>query len=307
VIQNKNQIKNECIWLNEKIKANNKCLYSEYNLKKGILYISDIVSNDNSFLSHTDINIKYNVTWTFLDMLQIRLTIPHEWKKTLAGEKPELNEDIVMYNKLRRYSKLRTKDLYALLIEQNHDCLSKSNTQINLKTRYGLSDDDLKKVYIIPYTATRSTNLQTLQFKLLHKIINCNYWLHKIKILSSPMCRFCTQSETIEHFFYSCPYTKHFWYAMLSWWNNTNLLTLKELTEKDIMLGYLGDDAITALNCCIMLGKNMIYRNKNNNIQPDIYTFHCDLKNYLEIERFIYTRDDKFYTFLDIWGDISDI
>ena len=237
----------------------------------------------------------------------MRLTIPHDWKLTLTGDLPEICDDIVLYNTLKRYKTLKTKDHYALLIEQNHDCYSKSNTQINLQTKYALSDDSLKKVYSLPFKSTRSTSMQAIQFKILHKIINCNHWLHKIKIIASPQCRFCTDVETIEHFFFNCSITKDFWYAMLSWWNNMKLLILKELTEKDIMLGYLGEDEGLALNCCIMLGKSMIYRNKNNNTQPDIYAFHCDLKNYLEIERFIYTRDDKLNTFLDIWGEISVI
>jgi hypothetical protein len=229
-IRTKSQIKSECLWLNEKIKTKDKCLFSEYNLKKGILYISDILSDDNVFLSHNDINDKFNVSWTFLDTLRIRLTIPHEWKQTLNNNLPEIYEDIVMYNKLRRYKTLRTKDIYALLIEQNHDCNSKSNTQLNLQTKYDLDDKTLKKVYSLPYNSTRSTNMQAIQFKILHKIINCNYWLQKIKIKDSPQCRFCKEPETIEHFFYSCLNTKQFWYAMLSWWNNMKLLDLKELT-----------------------------------------------------------------------------
>ena len=306
-IRTKKQIENECLWLNENIKTKDKCLYSEYNLKKGILYVSDLMSNDHSFLCHSDINTKYNVSWTFLDTLRMRLTIPHDWKLTLTGDLPEICKDLVLYNKLKNYKTLRTKDLYALLINQNHDCYSKSNTQINLQTRYVLSDESLEKVYSLPYKSTRSTSMQAIQFKILHKIINCNNWLHKIKIIASPQCRFCKEVETIEHFFYSCRNTKDFWYAMLGWWNNMKLLILKELTERDIMLGYLGENEGLALNCCILLGKNMIYRNKHNNIQPDIYAFHCDLKNYLEIEEFIYTRDDKLDTFLDIWGEISVI
>jgi hypothetical protein len=239
--------------------------------------------------------------------MRMRLTIPHEWKQTLLGDLPEVNEDIVIFNKLRRYKTLKTKDLYSIFIENDHDCESKSNTQIYQQTRYGISDDMLKKVYTLPYISTRSTTLQALQYKILHKIINCNYWLHKIRIKDSPQCRFCRDPETIDHFFYSCENTKHFWYAMLRWWNSTQEIELRELKEKDIMLGHLPGEVNKALNCCILIGKNMIYRSKNNNKQPDIYAFHVDQKNYLETERFIHTRDDKLEMFLDLWGDAANI
>ena len=94
---------------------------------------------------------------------------------------------------------------------------------------------------------------------------------------------------------------------MLNWWNGTQVIEIEELHEKHILLGYLPGETNQALNCCIMLGKNMIYNSKNNNKQPNIYAFHVDLKNYLEIERFISTRDEKLSTFTDIWGEVAEI
>jgi hypothetical protein len=38
-IRTKEQISEECLWLNQKIKANNKCLYNEQGIRKGILKV----------------------------------------------------------------------------------------------------------------------------------------------------------------------------------------------------------------------------------------------------------------------------
>jgi DNA-directed RNA polymerase subunit M/transcription elongation factor TFIIS len=259
-------------------------------------------------MSHNEINTKYNANWTFLDTLGMRLNIPHDWKQTLSGEINEDKTDLITYMKLKRYQTLKTKNLYKLLIEREHDCDSKTNAQIYWQNRYQLNDEKMKEFYLLPYIVTRSTTIQSMQFKILHKIINCNYWLNKIKIKDTSQCRFCNNIETIEHYFYACPITKQFWTALLGWWNVNTDTNITQLIEKDVILGYLyADGNNIALNCCILIGKSMIYKSKSNNKQPDIYSFHYDLKTYIEIERYVQTRDNKLDTLTDIWGQILEI
>ena len=89
IIGSKEQIKDECIWLNAKIKANNRPMYNLNCIQKGILQIKDLLSNEGEIMSHTEINTKYNTKLTFLDSLQIRLTLQHDWKLILTDTLPE--------------------------------------------------------------------------------------------------------------------------------------------------------------------------------------------------------------------------
>jgi hypothetical protein len=164
----------------------------------------------------------------------------------------------------------------------------------------------MKLAYVLPYRVTKLTTLQALQYKILNKIINCNYWLHKIQIIESPKCRYCQKDETIEHFFFDCAVTKQFWYAFLTWWKVAGNNYPNILEEKDIILGFnLGNKLDNALNCCILIAKKMIYEQKNfHKRQPDIYTFHCDLKSTIEMERQISMKNDKLSEFQEYWGDL---
>ena len=114
----------------------------------------------------------------------------------------------------------------------------------------------MKDIYMLPYRVRKLTILQSLQYKILNKIVNCNYWLCKIRIKDSPICRFCTKEETIEHFFFGCTKTKDFWYGFLTWWGTLGNSYPKILEEKDIILGYnVEDKKENAINCCILIGE----------------------------------------------------
>ncbi len=48
-------------------------------IQHNIMYIKDILSDNSNFLSHQEINDKYNVGCNFLNILQLRQSIPfHE-------------------------------------------------------------------------------------------------------------------------------------------------------------------------------------------------------------------------------------
>ena len=166
----------------------------------------------------------------------------------------------------------------------------------------------MEKIHKQPYKSTNRKNLQSMQYKILNKIINCNYWLHKLTIKDTPKCRFCLEDETVEHFFYGCKVTKAFWKAFQTWWNQYTENEINIIYEKDVILGYDRDtDEFKVFNCCILIGKSMIYQQKYYDKQPDIYTFHCELKDYLAIETNIALKTNLLDTLNKHWGEILNL
>ena len=304
----KDTIRQEAIWLNQLITVKDKPLYCEQSIRKNIYYISDILADDNKLMNYTEINRKYGINYTFLDILRLRLTIPHEWRQILAGEITENKKDENLFNKINRVDKLKTKDIYWLILNRIHDCETPPNSQIYWQTKYNIDDEDMKRVFVLPYICTKRTTLQASQYKTIHKIINCNYWLHKIKIIDNPNCRFCQEEETVEHFFYACEHTQNFWRAFRTWWNANSNLKIEALFEYEVILGKLKEEKENkVLNCCLLIGKTMIYKQKNLNKQPDIYKFHCELKDYIEIEKQIAIDQNTLDSISDEWGEIMNI
>jgi hypothetical protein len=307
----KESIKEECLWLNKHISANKTPIYIPLAIRNNILYVKDLLDDHNEFLSITDLNRKFTVNLTFLDVLKMRLTIPRLWRNILKGDAPETKTDMLLYKKLRRYKTLKSKDIYWLILYKNHDCKEPTNNHQNWKIRYGLNEEDMLRIYNIPYISTKRTNLHSLQYKILYKIINCNYWLHKLKVIDSAKCRFCTELETMEHYLYSCKITKQFWKSFLQWWNTVNEDQVDALYEKEIILGYITNSKEgkinKTLNCCLLLGKEMIHNQKSNNKQPDLYVFHLHLKDYILTERIVAINQNRLDIFIDEWGEILEM
>ena len=62
--------------------------------------------------------------------------------------------------------------------------------------------------------------LQSFQFKILHKTVNCGYNLFKWNLVDSAVCNYCNLcTDTIEHHFYYCVVSQDFWLKVSDWLN----------------------------------------------------------------------------------------
>ena len=269
--------------------------------------IGDLTSETGEFYSLAEINNRFNIKWTFLDFLRIRLTIPLAWRQLLSGEKTEGNELNTLYGRLCNLKTLKSKDLYWLLLENKYDIICKPKAQSFWENKCNFLAENFENIYTLPYKVIRLTNIQSMQFKILYKIFNCNYWLHKIKILDSPGCRFCNEVETLDHYFFSCKVTNEFWAAFMTWWNSHDVPFLETLSEIDVLLGLLCSHEVgNILNCCLLIAKWCIYTSKSLNKQPNLYAFHYDLNQFLRIEEQIAIQSNNHELFLTKWDFIKN-
>jgi hypothetical protein len=78
--------------------------------------------------------------------------------------------------------------------------------------------------------------------------------------------------------------------------------------EKDIILRYIRDgNDFKVFNCCILIGKAMIHQQKSIDKQPDIYRFHCDLKEFLAVESQISLNKNQLAVLEKDWGELLEI
>ena len=97
---------------------------------------------------------------------------------------------------------------YNILIEKRF----RHPTSINKWSEiYDLQFIDWSVTFRLPFMMSRETAIQSLQYKILHRIIACNKWLYNIRIKDSPNCNYCDSVDTIQHFFLNCNNDKTFW------------------------------------------------------------------------------------------------
>ena len=76
---------------------------------------------------------------------------------------------------------------------------------------------DWKEIYRIPFRVTVDSRSLKFQFKVLHRNLATNKFLHKIGLVPSFLCTFCErESESIEHLLIECDYSNNFWQDLIN-------------------------------------------------------------------------------------------
>ncbi len=152
------------------------------------------------------------------------------------------------------------------------------------------------------FVATEETKLQSLQYRIIHRIVPCNKWLYNIKIKENGTCDYCNETDDIQHFFIYCENIKVFWKCFINWWNRIDLVDLNSFSEdieECIIFGFpYVHDIIKELNYCILIAKYYIYIQRLcNQNKIDFYIFQTMLKNKLLIYECICKNRSKPYLF----------
>ena len=175
-------------------------------------------------MDHSSINRKFGIQCNFLESLQIRHSIPLTWRGLLTRHENQCaNCDVVddvyvrINNKKLPISQSETKLFYQYFIDEKSQppaCIEKWK-QIYPE----IKNEEWNEIFKHPFLITRETKLQSFQYKIIHRIINCNQKLYDMKIKTTPTCSYCDELDDIIHFFVLCPETYRFWLSFSHWWN----------------------------------------------------------------------------------------
>ena len=150
-----------------------------------------------------------------------------------------------------------------------------------------LEKTDWSTIYKIPFRTTPDIRLHSLQYKILHRFIGCNYNLSNWKIKDSPFCTSCSQLDTVEYFFYYCEKVQVVWSSLKEL--NINILKLNcQLTVLEILFGIPSTSLLhKVLNLLILVGKQCIYLTKKNEKNITLKIFINLLKKQIECEMYL--------------------
>ena len=164
------------------------------------------------FMSHSQIEYKYQVKCNFLQGIQVRQSIPIHWRNTISTciDKGATDVDkIQILNKFVKMENLTCKMFYWTLISTKYkepQCKTKWAEYFPL---FKKADDSVwTRIFEKPFKIARETNLQSFQYRVIHRIIPCNKWLHSITVKSSSLCDFCKNEDNLIHYFMHCSNTK---------------------------------------------------------------------------------------------------
>ena len=299
-------ILNEKLILNKHILIQNSVIGRDFNNKicNKILRVADVVDENRIIMSRQEFERKQNATISDLTYNSLNSAIPKSWKSVIHNKKKtEYNiwDNEIVYvsinNRSKLLSKTKTKEIYW---EKVNEVKQKPKSiEKWIDTFPFLNDISWKDIYLLPYKTVREPYLQTFQYKILNRTINCRHLLYVWKLIDSPNCVYCDSVDTIEHHFFLCNQSQIFWNRISEWL--FQILEIKfRFTICEILLGIPveNDNTISTLNLIILLGKSYINMKRSKKENLYLFEFITIVKEKMETYKLIwemYNQDNSLY------------
>lgn len=235
------EVRAEWLWQNKRIQSGGRPIRGSSWQRSGINHIADLCHGTNNlFLSHTELSNKFGVQCSFLDLLQVRMSIPLHWRRLLAEaplpENPPLSDfEIKIQGKeLADASSIGAKALYELINGGETTVSTACKRWQEEKEEITLSSpEEWNESCSSVYTATRETKIQSFHYKVLHKILPCGSFLHRVRIRDSAWCEHCDETDSITHYLFTCAKVRPFWLRLCEWFRQEVDLYLDGITPKE--------------------------------------------------------------------------
>ena len=114
------------------------------------------------------------------------------------------------------------------------------------------------------------------------------------KIKNTPNCDYCGQIDNLEHFFFYCPDTYHFWDQIRTWFVKFGIHNIN-LTVLEVLFGLvnLQPKLYFLVNYVVLVAKSYIRNCKKNNKNLLFKIFLKELKWKLKLEEMAYINTGR--------------
>lgn len=304
----------EFIWFNSYITIEGETLFFKEWYRKGIKYIRDLLKDDGSFLSHIELEGKYEIHTNFLQCYQIRAAIPFTWKRILReGFVIERRQPALEFNidehTTKTIQNMTCKDFYWLLISMKRP--TKPTAELKWAEDLNIQPDQLNwaEIYAVPSQCTLETKLRAFQYSCLHRYVPHKKLLFRQGLVEEESCNNCPEQDTILHRFWRCPTTNQFWMKVEQWLRQC-LDGEFHLTMRDVIFGrhMMGDlDHMQYVTNNILLNaKSFIHSTKCRGAPLDFEFFKLYQKTKIAIEKEILTTKSRLDLFDNRWSNVIE-
>ena len=289
-------LKAQTLWYNSNIRVNNKivCWHDAY--KKGLLWVSQIIDQNNKLIDYAVAQDNFG-----LNFIQL-LSLYHAYINAVDFE--YLNDapsglDISYYEVCLQKRSL-SQFVYLGLIN-NCGMLENKAAKWTEELEILITEESLYQVINCIYKSTNVSKYRDFQYRLLHRAIITNVHLKHWKMRDDNLCSFCnTQKETYSHLFATCPEVKNFWVQvkdlMLIQMSDTE--SVLSFEPKDIICNSVCDDSRHLYNFLCLVVKQYIYRQRCFKSDLNIVQLKREICNIKNMEKYIATKNRKLHRFL---------
>ena len=269
------------------------------------LKLCSLVTCNAEFSSAEELNSRPQWNINILGIYSILAAIPRHWKAKSQNNTNLLAPYCITINESsKEISKVYSKDVYWELVKAKVKQPTAITTWIDLYPF--LESCNWKSVFTLAYQICKEPYLQTFQYKVLNRTINCKYNLLKWHISDSDNCIYCEAIDTIEHHLYYCPKSLKFWDVVKLWLHDITKVKF-DFTICEVIFGiplviHDPSNVLITFNFIILLGKWYINYCRCKQKQIDSTEYKYILKNKLETLKMAYTLNNSSDAFTNIFG-----
>ena len=285
------------VWNNKEMRINNKPVFYKNFFESGIIYVNDLLFHLNSTDSFNIISKKISRT-NVLIWAGLRHSVPSHLKttnRTSSTTPLSFRIDNKDFDALKK----KSKDYYLLIKSRKAQFPNNSRC---LKHDFNLTDDQLKKVFLLPHNLAFEPYVKAFQNKILNSILYTNSKLYKIGYIAVDKCSFCDESEpeTLPHLFFHCVHSQLFWKQFEYYYYS---LTKKffHLTLQGVLIGTVTSKC-PLLNYLVLIAKVYLWDCRRSETLPNITGFKLKVKNKYETEKYICIKHNTIGKFTRKWA-----
>ena len=286
---NTREILNEYILYNKHIIIAKKTLSIDRfpNTFGNNVKIIDILDDNGDILKRSLLNERLSSNISQMTYNSLLSAIPKEWKRKLKEKSVNMTDKLTDSIKLKcndvfiSLDKITSKKMYNELIQRLVVPPIAIENWIDIYPF--LEKHDWKYTFTLPSVVAKETYLQSFQYKIVTRILNCNYNLYKWGIKTSPACEYCCEVDTITHHLYECCEVETFW-NQVQLWIYDKLEVMLHFTVCEILFGVIeSDDLIRVINYIILYGKLYINKQRTYGKKLTLSEFISKLKDKIKI------------------------
>ena len=306
-LSNDNLILEEPIHHNPNIKRGKKVVYITEWVNNDILKVKDIAElngNRLEFLDYETFRRKFvNVQNTnFLLYTGIIQAVRTFWQKMQTNNIPKKDKKVMFFHLVLEAVKEGNQKVRDSLDLDNEPPTS------TVKWSNLFPDISWKLIFKKCNQTTKDTQLLWFQFRVLHRILPTERYLHICKIKDSPNCKRCGEEETISHLLYNCEFAQRFWVSLgnalrINCHNCARLSFSLELVIFGSKNNFITDKGFDFI---LLFAKFYVYKCKFLETPPNIRIFLGELRFRLKIERHIAIRNNRGNRFNLDWYPYRD-
>ena len=291
-IDSKTNPRNEIMWNNRKILVGKKPVFYQTWYDAGITKISDILNQNQKFLTWHEFVMKFDLNVPFTTYHGLVNAIPKDWKANLTNPITNVTHDTTV-------NSLRTSSIYSSLL----NTLFVPPTAETKILRHGFTEITIKNVYFMPFKVTNEVKIIMFQYKVIYNVLPTRATLHRDGISESPLCNLCNiEKQTLHHLLINCTLILDFWILFQDWWRHKTNETIT-LSTSHILYGWHDRTKHwQVLNYCLLLAKYCIFCTSLRGDILDFQNFLLFITRKLEILKEIATAKKELPKFYHTWA-----